>query len=357
MQDLNRKVQRELDAQRQSLAETVVMRQYGLEPETWDPYGDPGREKSLRDMGYHLSYLAESIGATHPSLFAEYVAWLKVLFSSLGFPNKALATTLQCTRDVLQETLSEEMASITSRYLEDGLARLETAPSVVSTFIPKGSPLAELARDYLDALLEGQRHIASQLVLDAVEQGVSVKDIYLNVFQRSQYEIGRLWQMNQISVAQEHYCTAATQLIMSQLYPHIFASERIGRSLVATCGGDDLHEIGIRMVADMFEIEGWDTYYLGANSPAETVVQALKERQADVLCVSATLLFHIPAVAELIERIRESDIGGSVQVLVGGYPFNAAPDLWKQIGADGYAQDALEAVAVASRLVAEETQG
>ena len=57
------------------------------------------------------------------------------------------------------------------------------------------------------------------------------------MFQLSLREVGRLWQMNQISVAQEHYCTAATQLIMSQLYPYIFSGERRNRTLIAAYAG------------------------------------------------------------------------------------------------------------------------
>ena len=63
-------------------------------------------------------------------------------------------------------------------------------------------------------------------------------------------------------MAQEHYCTAATQLIMSQLYPYIFTTGKNGRVLVGTCVSGDLHEIGVRMVSDFFEMEGWDTFYL-----------------------------------------------------------------------------------------------
>ena len=77
----------------------------------------------------------------------------------------------------------------------------------------------------------------------------------------------RYWQMNRLTVAQEHYCTAATQMIMSQLYPYIFEGERNGRVLVATCVAENLHEIGVRMVTDFFEMDGWDTFYLGANVP------------------------------------------------------------------------------------------
>jgi methylmalonyl-CoA mutase cobalamin-binding domain/chain len=243
------------------------------------------------------------------------------------------------------------MAQVTGEYLEAALRYLSRAPSRLPTVFDPGSALYDLAQRYLAALLRAERHGASRLILDAVERGVAVRDIYLHVFQPAQYEIGRLWQVNEISVAQEHYCTAATQLIMSQLYPYIFATERAGRQLVAACVGGELHEVGIRMVADFFEMEGWDTYYLGANAPAEAILEAVEERRADVLGLSATMTFHVHLVTELIEQVRRSDVGARVKILVGGYPFNAAPELWRQVGADGCAPDAQEAVAVASRLV------
>jgi len=212
-------------------------------------------------------------------------------------------------------------------------------------------PWTELAGQYLDALLRGERHVASQIILQAVEDGVSVKDIYLHVFQPTQREIGHLWQTNQVSVAQEHYCTAATQLIMSQLYPYIFNTDKIGRRLVATCASEELHEIGMRMVADFFEMAGWDTYYVGANTPASSILQTLRERQADVLGISSTMHYHVNMVKALIDQVRASDLGRCVKILVGGYPFNRHPDLWRKVGADGYGQDAQEAVALANRLL------
>ena len=209
-----------------------------------------------------------------------------------------------------------------------------------------------LAQKYLKALLQGERHRASRLILEAVDAGAKVKDIYLEVFQPSQLEIGRLWQMNLINVAQEHYCSASTQLIMSQLYPYIFATEKMGKKLVATCVSGELHEIGIRMVSDFFEMEGWDTYYLGANTPLESVLKIIVDQNPDLVCLSATMTFHVGQVAQIIARIRELKDGQQrLAIMVGGYPFNVAPGLWKKIDADAGARDAQEAVEVATRLL------
>jgi methanogenic corrinoid protein MtbC1 len=302
-------------------------------------------------MGYHLTYLAESLAASDPSLFTEYVEWVKALFANLGFADDALLATLDCTQAILREKLDPAISTLIDEYLSAGLVHAKQAPTVPPGFLHDQAPLYTMAKRYLSALLEGKRHVASEIVLNAVSQGVEVRDIYLYIFQPVQYEVGRLWQTNQISVAQEHYCTAATQLIMSQLYPHIFRTERAGHTLVATCIGGELHELGVRMVADFFEMEGWDTYYLGANTPAESILQTLAERQADILGISATITFHVSDVERLIGRIRTSDTDQNVQILVGGYPFNTASSLWQQVGADGHARDAQEAIALANRMV------
>jgi methanogenic corrinoid protein MtbC1 len=241
------------------------------------------------------------------------------------------------------------MMTVVRPCLQAGLQQARSVHSPIPSFLAADQPSSTMAQRYLDVLLRRERHVASRMILDAVEQGTPVRDIYLQVFQPVQREVGRLWQTNQISVALEHYATAATQLIMSQLYPRIFSTEKTGRRLIATCVGGELHEIGVRMVADFFEMDGWDTTYLGANTPTSGILQMLADRKANVLAISATMTPHVSAVAEMIVRVRASDVG-KVHILVGGYPFNLSPDLWRRVGADACAQDAQQAVLVANQL-------
>lgn len=213
------------------------------------------------------------------------------------------------------------------------------------------SPLTEPAQSYLTALLNTDRAQATHLIMDAVARGVSIKTIYLDIFQAALYEIGRLWQTNHISVAQEHFCTAATQMIMAQLYPHIFNTKRVGRRMVATCVNGELHEIGIRMVADFFEMEGWDTYYVGANLPVQDIISTLEAQEVHLLCISATMQSSIVAAQEIIEAVRASDAGQPVKILVGGSAFLQHEDLWLKIGADGFGRTAADALSLATQLV------
>lgn len=215
----------------------------------------------------------------------------------------------------------------------------------------EANPHAELAHEYLLRLLARDRHGAVQLVLDRAGAGTPVKEIYLDVLQKVQRELGELWQTNQITVAQEHYCTAATQLVMSQLYPHVFAKTRTGQRIVVACVGGELHDLGARMIADFFEMSGWDSYFLGANTPDNAVLSAIAEHEAKLLAVSATINFNVPAVASLISAVRASDDASDLRVLVGGRPFLLSDALWGAVGADGFASDAAEATVTAARLI------
>ena len=352
MGSINAQVRRAIMTHRDALAEAIVDRQYTVQPELGGRYGEQGRIKCVQDARYHLDYLAQAIEVGSPTLFTAYIGWAKVMLAGRGIPPEDLALHLECMREVLAEALpNDAMPDVVRRAISVGLQQFAQLPSTLPTCIADQEPLAALARDYLGALLRGEQQRASRLILEAVNQGVSVKDIYLQVFQRTQHEIGRLWQMNQLTVAQEHYCTAATQLIMAQLYPSIFATPKSGRRLVATCVNGELHEIGARMVADLFEMDGWDTFYLGANMPAGGIIQMLTQQRAHVLGISATIPTNVGEVASLIATVRGSEVGRHTKILVGGSPFNTDPNLWRTVGADADAFDAEQAIAVAHRLV------
>lgn len=339
-----------LDARRDAIAAALVARQFAAMPELERRYGAIGREKCLQDAGYHLAYLAEAVGNGDAALFADYIAWAKVMLARRGVPAADLARQLEFMGEALGEALPAAQAAPAQRLIDHALRRLPAMPETLASLIEPGQPQSLLAQQYLQALLAGERQRASRLILDAAERGVPVKELYLGVFQRTQREIGRLWQENQIMVAQEHYCTAATQLIMSQLYPRIFSGEKTHGAFVATCVSGDLHEIGVRMVADFFEMEGWDTFYLGANTPAAQILRAVRDRNAHLLAVSVTLTQHLSAAAGIVRELRADERTCAVRLLVGGGPFNTVPDLWKAFGADAYAGDAASAVETADRL-------
>ena len=335
------------------LAEEIVKKQFKSQGEFNSYYGESEFKKYIEDTEYSLSYLFEAIEASSPDLFADYITWEKIFLVNLGIPEERLKERLEVMEDVIIKNLPPEKSSIAVRYIEGSIDNLPK-PSNYTSYINEDKPLVKLLEQYLEFLLNGDRHSAGKMIIEAVDNGISVKDIYLHVFQSSLYEVGRLWQENKITVAQEHYITAATQLIMSQLYPYISNSKKTGKVLVATSVSKELHEVGVRMVADFFEMDGWNTFYLGANTPTESIIQTIISKKADLVLISATISSHIGEVMDLIRTVRRCAECRDPKIIVGGYPFNVDSNLWKKVGADGQAEDAETAIEMAEKLVTED---
>ena len=334
----------DLNTRRSELALQLANEHYARNPDLKTRYGPAGFEHCVADGAFHLQYLEQALRADNEALFADYARWAKVMLETRRIPTADLVSNLRLLADVVAEAIPD-LAARARKTVTFAIDSLE-AVDMTST----GAPHEALADAYLRAVIDGDRRVAGKLIHDAVDSGVSLRDIYLHVFQPVQYEIGAMWQRNQIGVADEHLATAITQMIMSQLYPLLFTGARKQRTIVTACVGGELHEIGARMVADFFEMAGWNTFYLGANTPVAGIVQTACERRADILGISVTISYHVKTAEDAIRQVREDGRCASTKIIVGGYPFRVAPELWKTIGADGYAADAGEAIALAEKL-------
>ena len=163
-----------------------------------------------------------------------------------------------------------------------------------------------------------------------------------------------MWKNNKVDAAMEHYYSATTQMIMSQLHPYIKPEARAKKQYtclaLSVCG--EMHDVGVRMVADFLEMDGWKTFFLGSNLCNEDIVNTTLNRSVDLLALSATMFFSVESIARAIRAIRGSKKLHDLAIMVGGRPFNQDRELWKKVGGDGCADSAKQAVALANRLVA-----
>jgi methanogenic corrinoid protein MtbC1 len=212
------------------------------------------------------------------------------------------------------------------------------------------SELLVLSRQYVDLLRTAERRAAIDLVLRAADEH-PVEHIYTGLLQEAQYEVGRLWEANEISIAQEHYSTAVTQLIMSLLYPRICETPKTRGAFIGVCVEGELHEVGIRMVCDLFELRGWRTFYLGSSMPAADLLRFIEQKRPDVIGISAIYESNVESARQVIAQLRSVGASG-VTILAGGRPFLRQPGLWREIGADGTAADAAASVDIAESLLA-----
>lgn len=331
---------------RRELASRVAEKNLEEQPEYLERFGAVARTRCLEDAEFHLQYLSHAIRLATPALFTSYVQWARQMLEARRIAWHDLQRNLEILREELERELGAEDAALVREYIGEAL----NAQPLGTESLLAATPHEPLARTYLTALLRTQRRVAGEIINAAVRDGLSIRDLYLDVFQPVQREVGRLWQNNEISVAQEHYCTASTQWLMAQFYPQILATPRVGRTVIVACVGNELHEIGTRMVADFFEMAGWDSIYLGANTPTQALIELVCRERPDLIALGVTMTYHLGTAATLVENLRSDSRCSDVRIIAGGYVFRHHHDLWRSLGVDGFAADAAEAVAVGNEL-------
>jgi MerR family transcriptional regulator, light-induced transcriptional regulator len=341
-----------LDQFQSEIARTVTEQQFARHPELHDRYGEAGKIKYKKIIEHHLRYLVEAVKLDYPALFDDYLVWSRDYLEWRGYTESDLKQQMLMTIQVLDDHYSgPQLDEITGVIRNAMTLRNVDQLSSDESYIRPDNPYAKESQAYLKALLNRDRESAARIISQLVEKNTPIEEIYEQIFQVTQYEVGRLWQRNEVSVGQEHYCTAATQQIMSTLYPKIFSTEKSGKKMTACSVSGELHEIGIRMVADLFELRGWDTDYLGANMPEEEILTWIENHKPHLLAISVTLPVHLSKARHLIELIRRNSTSSGLKILAGGYLFSKDPDLWKKVGADASASSAKEAVDLADSMV------
>lgn len=344
-----------IDAVAKPLTEWIAEMHREQDPTLDARYGDEGCELWRHEIRVRLLHLAEAVAADRAELFVQNALWSRAAFLAREVDDGDLRRNLACMKSVCEEELPAEVAPVASRFINEAIAALERKEGAPPQVPVREQPEFRLARIYLLHLLQRNQTNAANLVFEAAREGKSIPEIYETIITPALVEIGRMWHLQEASVADEHYCTAATQMIMAQLRARMPRKAPNGKRVLAMSVGGDLHDLGIRMVADLFEMEGWSTEYLGANMPTSEVLLALTGENGrpafDLIAVSANTTLSVRAVANFIEAVRNHPTAGSIPIVVGGGAFRSVEDLWKIVGADGFAKDAMSALRVADELV------
>ena len=172
---------------------------------------------------------------------------------------------------------------------------------------------------FLEALLSGNKRSGSAYIHKLLEQGMAFPIVYEQVIKQALYRVGELWEHNKISVAEEHLATSISEAIMNELFAAIISPHRCSKKVLVGCVEQEQHQVGAKMVADMFESKGWDSYYLGANIPATELINFARQLKPDMIALSVSIYFHMPLFEKMVKTIY-SELT-SIPILVGGQAF------------------------------------
>lgn len=208
--------------------------------------------------------------------------------------------------------------------------------------------LEDLKRSVIEMKVEK----VTELTQKALDEGLGAEEILNKALVPAMDVVGEQYERGERYVPEMLLSAHAMKGAMEKLRPLLAKSgvEPKGRVVIGTVEGD-LHDIGQNLVSMMLEGAGFEVYNLGAEVPAERFVEGAKEREADLVGMSAlltTTMIHMP---EVIEALKGNGLRDRVKVMIGGAP--VTQEYADEIGADGYAPDAAAAVKLAERLMAE----
>jgi methanogenic corrinoid protein MtbC1 len=171
-------------------------------------------------------------------------------------------------------------------------------------------------RRYMCGLMEGDRLRCRAVFEEWLASSNELGEIYHNLVRRSLYEIGDLWQNGRISVAEEHLATAITESLLNLTYARLSVQPRVGKSAIVACAANERHQIGGRIVADIFQLHGWHSYFLGANTSLADLHLLVEEKRPDVIALSVTLASTLDSL--LAATATTMAAFPNVPILVGG---------------------------------------
>ena len=343
-----RQIAETLRRHRTQIAVDVTQEFLERHPDWVDRYGNLARIRGEEDAEFHVEFLAGAVVGDDPSAFEDYARWTARMLSARGIAPEFLAENLNQVGAAAARHVESTGADTISRMVEAAVAAI--SGGIESSDGSEGEhPFAAERSVYLQAVRSGDRRAALNIVLETVRSGTTVPDIYSQILQPVQYRIGQLWEENEITVAEEHMATAITQYVVSQLYTELDIPEVYRGNALVTGVAGELHQLGAHMVADVLEADGWNVRFLGTQLPHNGVLEAIRNHEPELVGISATVLSNVPSVGDLVTDIRR-EFGSDISVLVGGSAFRSSPDVWQEMGADGFGRDLHDAVAVANRL-------
>jgi len=179
-----------------------------------------------------------------------------------------------------------------------------------------------------------------QIAVKGLSDGLfSLPELYEEILTPALFTIDECQDEDKGCIWDEHVKTGIVKTIIESIYPYVIelknSQEPLGLKVLLACPERELHDVGLRMMADMFAIEGYEIIFVGANTPRDQVSIAIHIEKPKYVAISVTDHYHLSEAKKLIEEIR-SDHGDGIEVILGGRAIKNNMELFSALGGDRF---------------------
>jgi MerR family transcriptional regulator, light-induced transcriptional regulator len=225
----------------------------------------------------------------------------------------------------------------------------ESTPIIIAPRHDNSMADPALSVRYLDAMIRNNIPEAWQILTLSTKTGIPNTSLYDDILAPALSEAGIMWQKGELNIAQEHFISLETERFISLLRQNP-SIRQAGPLIASLAPGEENHQLGIRMVNNALEEAGFNVMFLGSQLPYDNLQFILDHHPVRMIALTASMRGHLNQLQFIMERLRENDRFRHIKVIVGGQAFIHSPELWKKIGADGYAINTADTVKTVKRI-------
>ncbi len=292
---------------------------------------DIKRSELESDIARLLEALAIAAEIDQEAPFVQHAKWLTAINRSRSLPPNVIEDELLQLRRLLRQSVKGSLGHRVGLIIDSTILQLHETVDEVPAYTAD-TVITLTGELLLSALLRGERDRALAVMDDGMRSGLKVLDTYVGVIQPVMERIGMMWQNGSISVSEEHVATALVQAVMAHCRTHFRSGPSGTRGRLALTGVEgELHELGLQVIGDVAEADGWQVNYLGTNAPTADTVEYLKRREPNVIGIGVTMPYNIAAATALVEAIRGDSALRNVAVFAGGQSAYFNVSAWKRL--------------------------
>jgi methylmalonyl-CoA mutase cobalamin-binding domain/chain len=211
----------------------------------------------------------------------------------------------------------------------------------------------EKCRIMLDFMLNSEREAAAAFVDSLLAEGANAQFIIQEILDPALVRQGIMWGQGSVSLAQAYVAAKIAEDALIRCAPAVADGAIVRRRGTIIVGNteDDFHSLGRKIVATFLKANGWEVYDLGNDVLAEDFVDAAVRHNAGIIGVSAMMYTTALNIRKIRDCLQKRRLSGRIKLAAGGAVFNGRTDLVAEVGADGTAANAYEAVLLMDRLL------
>jgi methanogenic corrinoid protein MtbC1 len=312
--------------------------------------GSGNNQIMLENHRNHISFMNIVLRLKDSVLLEKTLPWVYRTYTNQGFTLDYFVTELklwkEAIKSIFSDSIAEPFVQIYDIMLENHNVNIEKAKDW--DLEKTRNKLDPAQKEFLDALVEGNLRKIIR-ISEGYLKNHNMQAYYSKLITPSMYTLGAMWEDGEITAAHEHLASSIISRIMASYNINLELPEITKGSIVISAIANEYHEIGAWMTANAFELDGWNVYYLGANTPVNDIIEIIKDISPDILGISITMANNIENIISLFKRIRSNPEFNSMKLFAGGQIFINFPEISEIINADFFATSFEDSIQEANR--------